>query len=648
MAEEKRMIQGRELRILEREAVVVGTGAAGYNAASCLKRQGVADVLMVTEGVMCGTSRNSGSDKQTYYKLSLAGEKPDSVRKMAADFFSGLCVDGDMALCEAALSAQCFFRLADLGVRFPHNRYGEYVGYQTDHDTSCRATSAGPYTSRMMTQALEQEAAHLGIPVWSGMQVIRILYTEGRCCGILCLDLNKIQYVAILTKTVIYATGGPSGMYRDSVYPLSQSGATGLAFEAGVRGKNLTEWQFGLASLSPRWNVSGTYMQALPRFVSANQNGEDEREFLQDYFNTPEKLLSCVFLKGYQWPFDVDKAVNGSSVIDLYVYKECCERGRRVFLDFRSNPGGREIPYSKLCEEASEYLKKAKACFGTPYERLAHMNNPAVEFYRDHGVDLEEEMLEVAVCAQHNNGGLSTDCWWQTNLSGFFAVGEVCGSHGVRRPGGSALNAGQVGAERAARYAAKHRPSVNAVGIEQRKVVMKQIEERIALGEGTVRGMDTLRQYQEQSARGMSRVAGMVRNKEELGLERRRAAEYLKVFGESISVCCRKELGQVYRYYDILLCQYVYLSAMADYVAHGGRSRGSALYQKADGKVLTGGFSEKYRFDPADGWLGDQIQEIALDGLECRISWRPVRPIPTDEDFFEMVWKSYREMGNID
>ena len=61
---------------------------------------------------------------------------------------------------------------------------------------------------------------------------------------------------------------------RGRVYPSSQFGASGLAFEAGVKGKNLTEWQYGLASLKPRWNVSGSYMQALPRVVSTDKETE--------------------------------------------------------------------------------------------------------------------------------------------------------------------------------------------------------------------------------------------------------------------------------------------------------------------------------------------------------------------------------------
>ena len=57
-------------------------------------------------------------------------------------------------------------------------------------------------------------------------------------------------------------------------------------------------------------------MQVLPRFVSCAQDMSDEREFLQDYISDPGELLTNVFLKGYQWPFDSRKAMAGSSLID--------------------------------------------------------------------------------------------------------------------------------------------------------------------------------------------------------------------------------------------------------------------------------------------------------------------------------------------
>ena len=98
---------------------VVGSGAAGFNAADRLWQLGQHDIMLVTENRAGGTSRNTGSDKQTYYKLTLSGGEPDSVREMADTLYAGRCVDGDLALCEAALSTQCFLKLVELGVPFP-------------------------------------------------------------------------------------------------------------------------------------------------------------------------------------------------------------------------------------------------------------------------------------------------------------------------------------------------------------------------------------------------------------------------------------------------------------------------------------------------------------------------------------------------
>ena len=167
------------MRVEAFDVVVVGTGAAGYNAASRIQQEGTKTVCIVTEGVNRGTSRNTGSDKQTYYKLGLGGDSPDSVAQMAQDLFSCGSVDGDTALCEAALSARCFMHLVELGVPFPVNRYGEYVGYKTDHDPFARATSAGPLMSKFMTEALERMAQEQHIPVFDATYAVEILRDRG-------------------------------------------------------------------------------------------------------------------------------------------------------------------------------------------------------------------------------------------------------------------------------------------------------------------------------------------------------------------------------------------------------------------------------------------------------------------------------------
>lgn len=635
------------LREMEIHTVVVGTGAAGYHAAVRLHGYGERDLVILSENVNAGTSRNTGSDKQTYYKLSLAGNDADSVRAMAKDLFEGRCVDGDLALCEAALSVKCFYHLVELGVPFPNNEYGEYIGYKTDHDRSRRASSAGPYTSKIMVECLEGEALSRRIPVMDHMQMIKLLVKDEKVYGILCLDTEKTvccEFVIIWCENIVLATGGPAGMYHESVYPASQLGSSGIAFEAGIKGKNLTEWQFGMASLHPRWNVSGTYMQALPRMVSTDQQGNGEREFLMDYFEDPVQMQFLIFLKGYQWPFDSGKIYGGSSLIDLLVYQETILKGRRVFLDFMHNPGGSAVAFEKLPKEAFDYLHAAGACFGTPIERLCHMNEPAALFYREHGIDLHREMLEIAICVQHNNGGLSTDCHWQTNIEGIYAVGEVCASHGVTRPGGSALNAGQVGALRAAEHIAYkgkkdiQKDSRKRTNREFCRKAAWQHMERLSLSPGK----SNIGELWKKAALRMSRAGGMVRCEKDLEQALSEGKKELRHFETAVRITDFRQAGMFFHLYDMLIAQQVYLSAMLDYVRQGGASRGSALYTCPSGEKPGEKMPDLYRCRLDDGKLDGMVQEISLYGEDCRVNWREVRPVPEPDLFFETQWRAFR------
>lgn len=636
-------------KVVRCNTAIVGSGAAGFNAADRLWQLGQHDIVLVTENRVGGTSRNTGSDKQTYYKLTLSGGDADSVREMADTLFAGRCVDGDIALCEAALSTLCFLKLVELGVPFPRNRYGEYIGYKTDHDPRRRATSVGPYTSKQMTECLEAAVQAKGVPMLDKTQVIKILTDGGTVCGLLCLNTAAQdaadRFTLIRCKNVIWATGGPAGMYADSVYPFSQYGATGLALEAGAKGKNLTEWQYGLASVAPRWNVSGTYMQVLPRVYSTAADGSDEREFLMDFFTDAHDMLSKLFLKGYQWPFDVRKVADGSSIIDILVYLETC-KGRKVYLDYRTNPADGEFSYDDLLPEAREYLTRAGACFGTPIERLAHMNQPAIDFYRDKGVDLYTQPLEIALCAQHNNGGIGIDCWWQTDVKGLFAVGEVAASHGVYRPGGTALNAGQVGSTRAAQYIVAHCQGDAPACFDTEAAAA--LAEMGALADACRADTGNVRALWQHAAEEMSRCGAAIRDPAQIRAYGKQVEAQLAGFAKTVKAGSRTELAMVYRLRDMLLSQHAYLTAMADYTAHGGQSRGSALYTD-----LTGGVKPFAQLPDTFTFALDEteaplIQELWFEDGTCKTDWRAPRPIPEDDDFFENVWRSYRETGNID
>ncbi len=633
------------MNIYTYDAVVIGSGAAGFATACRIAEIGKKSVCIVTEGINCGTSRNTGSDKQTYYKLGLSGSAPDSVRKMAQTLFDGGCVDGDTALCEAALSARCFFALCEAGVPFPCNIYGEYVGYKTDHDPMCRATSAGPLTSKYMTEALQKKAEKLNIPVFDKLFAVEILKTDGEVCGLLCFDLNGGEYIAFASPNVVLATGGPAGIYADSVYPESQHGMSSLALNAGTKMQNLTEWQYGLASRSPRWNVSGTYMQVLPRFVSVDGDGK-EYEFLSEFFADRYEALSMVFMKGYQWPFDVNKVIGGSSVIDLLVYRETILRGRKVYLDFTMNPFGSEnIEYEKLSGEAYDYLKKADACFGTPIERLRKMNEPAIELYRSKGVDIETEYLEISLCAQHCNGGVAVNANWESNIRGLFAVGEAAGTHGITRPGGSALNAGQVGALRAAKaISASARKDTSG---EFDKIALDAAKSHVALDGSSVSPINIAARL-STARKKMSSCAAAIRNLDGISQYLAEIKSVILLIKNIKALPSPEEIKSYFLLCDALTVQAAVLTAMADFIKNQKISRGSALYTDKDGSAPEG-LEDLFRFTlPNSDAHRKIIRSVEYSCGEFICSRRIIRKMPNEDDCFENIWREYRERNADD
>ncbi len=621
--------------------LIVGSGAAGLAAAVRLHAAGVKDILICTEGLKMGTSINTGSDKQTYYKLGMYGAEPDSPVLLARDLFAGGAVHGDIALAEASLSVQTFFHLVSLGVPFPHDRYGQYIGYKTDHDPKCRATSCGPYTSREMCRALIREVQQRNITVLEKRNAVALLRTGDRCCGAVFFNREEVFPAClepVLAENVVFAVGGPGGLFRTSVYPAVHTGAIGLALEIGAKARNLAESQFGLASTRFRWNVSGSYMQVLPRFISVNENGNDEKEFLREYFNSTEDMYNAVFLKGYQWPFSAGH-LPGSSLIDIFVNREITERKRRVFLDYRTDPA--DLILDKLAPETREYLRRSSAMQKTPIARLNAMNAPAVELYRDHNIHLDAEPLEIAVCAQHNNGGLAGDLHWESvNVRHLFPIGEVNGSHGVTRPGGTALNAGQVGAFRAAEYiAARGNEDLldTSAAEEAANRTLRQIH--------TLYSMPADTDWKQERAilqTRMSAVCAFLRDENALRNGLREAEmQWNRLLNCGLAGLNVPDAAETLRNRHLLIAQIQYMSDVLKQISDGVGSRGGAAVIAPDGIPV----------HPAlpFGIVPENTAFRSKTLVSCRKTdgsveqqWEECRPVPNPDGWFESVWKEYR------
>ncbi|HNQ34521.1 MAG TPA: FAD-binding protein [bacterium] len=640
---------GRSAPLYRCRVLVVGSGAAGLNCAEQLRLAGVDDVAVISTRRLGGTSYRSGSDKQTYYKLSNFGDTLDGPMEMAHSLFDGGAMDGGLAYIESLYSLPAFYHLVEIGVPFPSNRYGAFVGYKTDHDPRQRATSAGPKTSRYMVEKELLRLKSLGVPVLDGLTAVRLVTAGRRVLGLVALDENRSEDDPALGLTVfqagavVLATGGPGELYAVSVYPAGQVSLHGAALEAGAAAVNLGESQFGLASTRFRWNLSGTYQQVIPAYFSLGPDGR-RRDFLAGWYRSLPELAGAVFLKGYQWPFHVNRLDNfGSSLVDLAVGAET-ESGRRVFLDFTRNPArpGESFDLDSLPPEALNYLNRSGARQADPYRRLRHMNPESIAIYAEHGIDLREP-LEAAVCFQHNNGGLKVNADWETDLAGLFAAGELAGTHGVTRPGGAALNSGQVGGFRIARCLAGRRDEL--AGRRPAAPFQAALREVYRTSRAMLASDREQGRWRRLIQERMSAAAGFRREPERVRAARREAeADRRRLESAPPGAAGRRNLARAWETRNLVLTQLAFLKSIDAYLQSGGGSRGSGLVL-AEAAVpgarrveLVGGRSLCFRPERP----GDRRLRVAVSGPAFTTSLEEVAPLPRDESWFETVWADWK------
>ncbi len=653
-AKEIVLARGFSIPVHRSEALVLGSGAAGLRAAVEMKRRDL-DVLIVTQSAFGGTSACSGSDKQTLHTANSAG-KGDDYRAMADALGAGGAMNEDAAYIEAVGSSRALSSLQFMGLPIPQDALGGVLRYQTDHDEVGRATSCGPRTSRLMVQVLAKEAIRLNVPTFNQTTGVRLLIEPGavaRCAGAVAIapkrrtDDNPLGLVVFLSEVVVIATGGPGELYRDSVYPRHCFGSLGLAMEAGLEAVNLTESQFGIGTSRDNfpWNLSGTYVQAMPYIFSRDPRG-NERNFLADYYRTTQELASNVFRKGYQWPFHATRMLNfGSSLADLAIIKEK-QAGRKVFMDFNRNPlpvpGDAEFNLDRLDPDVRAYLGNAGALLEKPLDRLRKMNPLSIELYKRYKYDITRDPLEFAVSNQHMNGGLAVDGWGATSLDGCYAVGEAAGTHGVTRPGGAALNAGQVLGTRCAEHAAA-----------RRKTPASREPERGLIDEAVGGILDvlkadsplTVQSIRKDVQNRMSDHAGVLCNAADVkhALAASRALNKT-IRQQGIACSGALEALKAMQWRQTALLSEAVLTALAFYLGRDGGSRGARAICAPEGDRVPEartGVLEDVRF--VSERAGDRAEQIhvryASGTFVCEA--RPIRRLNSGHAFFERDWPDF-------
>jgi succinate dehydrogenase/fumarate reductase flavoprotein subunit len=422
--------------------------------------------------------------------------------------------------------------------------------------------------------------------------------------------------------------------------------------EAGVELCNLTESQFGIGT--PRttfpWNLSGTYVQVMPRVYSVDADGK-EIHFLKNFYRSTREMVSNTFRKGYQWPFHSTRMLDyGSSLFDLAVYLEC-QAGRKVYLDFLRNPepvnDGETFSLDDLDPDVRSYLENNEALYDLPIDRLRRMNPLAIELYRMHGTDLCQEPLEFAMNNQHMNGGILINDWGQTSLQGCYAIGEAAGSHGVTRPGGAALNSGQVFGKRVA-VAIKRSRLHRAAFEPAQDVIVQQISETLADANAFVADCNARSPKDvklEVQAR-MSDSAGIICTQEDVAQALVDAqALRREVESTGLNVSSASLVGQAFRWRHMVWVSEAVLTALDHYIQHGGGSRGARAICADDGtRCPEASHQDLSRFRFIEEQAKDREEKLIVSRDGDRIS---VHALPVDltpevkREFFEKGWGPY-------
>jgi hypothetical protein len=233
--------------------------------------------------------------------------------------------------------------------------------------------------------------------------------------------------------------------------------------------------------------------------------------------------------------------------------------------------------------------------------------------------------------------------WESTNIKHLFPVGEVNGSHGVYRPGGSALNAGQVGGFRAAEYinakyteATLHREAAQSLALQR-------VSELLAWTRKSAQATTSWQQARETMQQRMSEAGAHIRNAAKLAQAKSAAwTQYHTMMDKACQHEGPKGLAESLRNRQLCFAHAVYLEALAFAVSSGTGSRGSALVTDVSGTPAHPLLGEAWCFAAEDSGFRDKVLQTVTDQAgKVDNQWVQRRPLPQVDNWFETAWADF-------
>lgn len=447
--------------ILTTDVLVIGGGMAGCRAAIAAADYG-GSVVLATKMPL----NNGGAS--TFPVAEMAGynagdpDIPGDVEKHYEDIVNAGQGMANPILAQilAENAPGTIAELEKWGVVFEKEGDGYYIF------KSCFATSPRTHVIRghgePIVKAMSgQIQLRSNINVVDDMTVLELDVRDGRCCGAWAIKTDG-TFVHISAGAVVIASGGATQVFTRNLNPKDVSGdGYALAYDAGAELINMEFMQSGIGFSHPIVNMFNGYIWAAHPKLHNNVN----EQFLGKYL--PKGMTQEHVMDEHRRHFPFSSS-DDSKYLEVGIQKEIRAGG--------GSPN-RGI-YADLRHLTDDYIRSINDDCG-----LHHMWYIARDYMREKGVDLNSQIVEIAVFAHAINGGVNIDESASSTLPGLYAAGEAAGGpHGADRLGGNMMVTcqvfGKIAGENAAKWATQNKAATYS-NMQPSEKIMQILHKRL-------------------------------------------------------------------------------------------------------------------------------------------------------------------------